>query len=716
MLPDAGDGANRIAREFYDNGSLASITPPYLASKEGARPTTYTYDRENRVTSATTAKETTSYKYDEVGNPSALRKPRFQPNGLATSYVHDSHNRLIGVTDEAGITTRYEYDKNDNLTAHCQVGSISASCDGSSVDRVAFKYDALDRRTQHIQFAENNAQIITEFLEYDAEGNLKKLKDPNQKIFSYDYDSLNRRTNAFYPSSSNPYLRPVKTQFEYDPNGNLEHTTETKQDPLNATAIEDRIDRRYDAFDRLDDSTQTRGATAGFLIDYRYDANGNRQSVAAPNGRSTSYRYDARNRLKTADYDGKSASYNYFPDGRLQSATLPNGIETVHTYTESARVESITQRKAQDPTQVISKYTYAYDANGNRSSQTELQDGKTETTAYTYDNIDRLKTYAITGAGATEEGAYRYLNEEGAPDRGKRNRYNRHTELIKRNGVIVKDRAYHYDPLNRVTSIDERAFGKQSVINYAYDKNGNTLSKTVSNNPAESAEYFYNSRDQMVQATCGPPSTQNAPILGQYDYNAGGQRVRHHLSDRGNVDYYYDEGSVIEERDGVSGELKAFYRYAEQLLSLATPADGEQFYHQDALGSTVNLTDSSGNKAVSYKTDPWGQVREQSGTSVNRKSFTGQERDEKTGLLYYGARYYDADIGRFTSQDSYLGQGGVPPSLNRYAYAYSNPGRFVDPTGHAPADASQAWREYSTNDIGDENVCDQSGDCQGTGR
>ena len=225
-----------------------------------------------------------------------------------------------------------------------------------------------------------------------------------------------------------------------------------------------------------------------------------------------------------------------------------------------------------------------------------------------------------------------------------------------------------------------------------------------------------NSRDQMVQATRGPPSTQNAPILGQYDYNAGGQRVRHHLSDRGNVDYYYDEGSVIEERDGVSGELKAFYRYAEQLLSLATPADGEQFYHQDALGSTVNLTDSSGNKAVSYKTDPWGQVREQSGTSVNRKSFTGQERDEKTGLLYYGARYYDADIGRFASQDSYLGQGGVPPSLNRYAYAYSNPGRFVDPTGHAPADASQAWREYSTNDIGDENVCDQSGDCQGTGR
>jgi hypothetical protein len=50
------------------------------------------------------------------------------------------------------------------------------------------------------------------------------------------------------------------------------------------------------------------------------------------------------------------------------------------------------------------------------------------------------------------------------------------------------------------------------------------------------------------------------------------------------------------------------------------------------------------------------------------------------------ARFYDPEVGRFTSQDSYLGEINDPPSLHRYFYANANPTRYVDPTGHAAKD------------------------------
>ncbi|MBI2853077.1 MAG: RHS repeat-associated core domain-containing protein [Chloroflexi bacterium] len=60
--------------------------------------------------------------------------------------------------------------------------------------------------------------------------------------------------------------------------------------------------------------------------------------------------------------------------------------------------------------------------------------------------------------------------------------------------------------------------------------------------------------------------------------------------------------------------------------------------------------------------------------------FTGQRLDG-TGLYYYGARYYDAEIGRFISPDSIVQSYANPQSLNRFSYVMNNPLRFVDPTG-----------------------------------
>ena len=64
------------------------------------------------------------------------------------------------------------------------------------------------------------------------------------------------------------------------------------------------------------------------------------------------------------------------------------------------------------------------------------------------------------------------------------------------------------------------------------------------------------------------------------------------------------------------------------------------------------------------------------------QKFTGQRLDAGTGLYYYGARYYDATIGRFISADTLVQSPANPQTLNRYSYVLNNPLRYVDPSGH----------------------------------
>lgn len=73
-----------------------------------------------------------------------------------------------------------------------------------------------------------------------------------------------------------------------------------------------------------------------------------------------------------------------------------------------------------------------------------------------------------------------------------------------------------------------------------------------------------------------------------------------------------------------------------------------------------------------------------SGTIPTDIKFTGQRLDG-TGLYYYGARYYDAGIGRFISPDSIVQSYANPQSLNRYAYVVNNPLKYVDAAGKAAA-------------------------------
>lgn len=71
---------------------------------------------------------------------------------------------------------------------------------------------------------------------------------------------------------------------------------------------------------------------------------------------------------------------------------------------------------------------------------------------------------------------------------------------------------------------------------------------------------------------------------------------------------------------------------------------------------------------------------------IESQKFTGKERDAETGLDYFGARYFSAAQGRFTSADEpFEGQHAEnPQSWNLYSYALNNPLVLTDPDGREP--------------------------------
>jgi RHS repeat-associated protein len=142
-------------------------------------------------------------------------------------------------------------------------------------------------------------------------------------------------------------------------------------------------------------------------------------------------------------------------------------------------------------------------------------------------------------------------------------------------------------------------------------------------------------------------------------------------------------------------------RVSAGLLSLAvlallsiTPASAQDVVEvviTDALGNIRVITDDKGNVLERHDYLPFGEECTSGPCAANPgvgagqpRKFTGKERDVETGLDYFGARYYNANTGRFTTVDPVLNTTAAlvdPQRWNRYAYGRNNPLRYVDPDG-----------------------------------
>ncbi|RLA44773.1 MAG: hypothetical protein DRR06_08895 [Gammaproteobacteria bacterium] len=118
------------------------------------------------------------------------------------------------------------------------------------------------------------------------------------------------------------------------------------------------------------------------------------------------------------------------------------------------------------------------------------------------------------------------------------------------------------------------------------------------------------------------------------------------------------------------------------------------YYHNDALGSPIVATDANGDVKWREEYSPYGsrllhESREvDAGTGAQVESpwdekqwFTGKIEETGVGIQYFGARWYEPELGRFLSPDPVQFTESNIFSFNRYAYASNNPFSFFDPDG-----------------------------------
>lgn len=109
---------------------------------------------------------------------------------------------------------------------------------------------------------------------------------------------------------------------------------------------------------------------------------------------------------------------------------------------------------------------------------------------------------------------------------------------------------------------------------------------------------------------------------------------------------------------------------------------GVVYYHNDGLGSPVAASDETGTVIWREGYQAYGdRTRRELSAKPNSLWFTGKPHEDEMGLSYFGARWYDPKLQRFTGIDPVAFNEGNLQSFNPYTYANNSPYRFVDPNG-----------------------------------
>lgn len=693
------DARNKTATFTYDAaGNLITRTDALNHS------TQFAYDARGRLTSTTNALgHSTTFGYDAVGRVNLVTRA----DGTTTSFEYDLAGRRIAITDAKGNRSTYTYDAAYRLSSQSDTLNQTISYGYDVMSNLTSVTDALLRATNY-EYDEFNRLVKTtypavtpgaarlfETVTYDGGGNLAQRTDTAGRVTSYAYDEMNRVVNVTDADHKT-------TSFEYDPLSRM-------------TALVDAIGQRYrfnyDAVGRL--RKMHRGPD---VMSFTYDPVGNRKTRTDYNGAVTEYSYDAVNRLKTISYpDTATVSYTYDKLSRLQTATNENGVVNFD-YNKMNRLTTVTDVFGQ----VVD---YNYDANGNRT-KVSLNSAILET--YKYDAINRL-TKILDAAGAAftfDYDATNRLTQKKAPN-GIKTSYqfdglNRLTRLLDTKGAnTIADRQYQYNTASQITQVAEplitRSYGYDLVDrlttasytspaqpneSYSYDGVGNrTASPAVSYNyqrfnrlaNTATTSYSYDQNGNLISKTDSTGTTQYAwdfenrlrnvtlpnGLTVSYKYDALGRRIQRTPSVGVSTNFVYDGQDVVKDinSDGSTVEYLNGLGVDNKLRLTDSRMSGPLYFVHDHLGSTTGLTNATGGVVSQISYDSYGNANTSS--SLTRYTYTGREFDSDTGLYYYRARWYDAKVGRFISEDP-IGFGG---GVNQFGYVGNNPQNRVDPSG-----------------------------------
>jgi RHS repeat-associated protein len=456
----------------------------------------------------------------------------------------------------------------------------------------------------------------------------------------------------------------------------------------------------------------------------------------------TSTSYNARNQVTQIDYG--------------------NGASTTYTYDRLLfRLSRIqTMRPSRTGRDVLQDLNYTYDPAGNT---THIQDNAQQdiyfrntrvkpSSDYTYDAIYRLtsatgREHLGQAQGPTAPTAFDSPSTS-LDHPGDGNAMSRYSE------------AYVYDKTDNITEIkhagsDASKPGWSRTL--AYDPSSNRLTATAVGGIAESYSYddhgnmkkmphvqqmSWDFLDQLQSSSQQIQKSGGTPERTYYVYDATGQRIRKVTErqaapgvnpTRMKERLYIGSSELYREYIGdgmtTSAEIETLHIMGEEKRvgfaetriqdeSTNTSAPFIRYQYDNAIGSSVLELDSEA-AIISYEEyTPYGStsyqgVRSQIETA-KRYRYIGMERDEESGLSYFGARYYAPWICRWISPDP----AGVRDNVNVYCYVRANPIRFSDPEGTQSKEPNQSLKEatQTQTDSSEGPMCTDPGPNQSTAK
>ncbi len=351
-----------------------------------------------------------------------------------------------------------------------------------------------------------------------------------------------------------------------------------------------------------------------------------------------------------------SISYTYDALGRRTSMTVAGQPEVNYQYDPAGRLTGIS---VNHPLHGLLSFDFTYDALGRRTSLT-YPNGVT--TTYTYDSASRLLSLEHLGPLNQVLEKISYLYDRN----GNRVAMDRLNVTPKLPTPVV---SATYNEANQMLTFQPE---NDVTWNMTYDENGNLTSVT---NSCGTTTYTWDARNRLVGIEGFDDACQ--PLSASFKYDALGRRIEKTINGR-TIQYLYDGLDIVQEIE--NGAVTVNYI---RTLNIDEPlarieADGTiRYYHADALGSVIALTDETGNVRTQYNYSPFGETEIIGESSDNPFQYTDRENDN-TGLYYYRARYYSPYLKRFVSEDPIGLMGG---DVNYYVYVWNSPLRWLDPWG-----------------------------------
>ena len=629
---------------------------------------TNTYDALGRLTRTDFADATfTTTTYD------GLKTTFRDQNAHQTAQVVDAFGRLVTVEEYTGnstytlyATTTYTYDTRNLLT--------QVTDSGTPANVTTVSYDGFGRKTQMVDPDMGDWRY-----RYDALSNLTAQIDNRLKAVNFYYDELNRLRGKTFnagPVNAGTYQPPA------DP-GYAGYTLKYYFDAYDAAAGNYGRGRRTSMVDTLGTTTWTYNKLGQMTSEARqigsatykscnsYDAFGrlltqNYPSTSNCTGETLTHSYNASGALESVSTSlggNYITSTAYAASGQVNEQVLGNGIVGQSCYNvNNLRITAIRAYPGAvqsctvvNPTNSKLNLKYTYFSNGN--VQQIVDQTRSETSVYTYDDLDRLLSVNLTGGSTPYSHSFAF---------------NTIGNLTSKAGVTLGYTAQSGTCPDGALSKPHAATSAGSDA-YCYDKNGNMVKRT------ESGTVYTQNFDTENRLTSVVTGGQTTTFV----YNGDGILTKKVKPD-GTYTLYLGVYEIDLSSGGAVTKKTSYYPGGAMRVDIVGGANTVYYMLKDHLGSASVLLDSTGNLVTNgeQRYYPFGENRLTSADLKTDHLFTGQLSVGLGGIYSYGARFYSPRLGRFLSADTVVPAWTDPQSLNRYSYTLNNPLKYIDPTGH----------------------------------